>query len=145
MIAATFADGHERNHALGVFSMVTGFGIALGLILGGILTTVSWRLVFFVNVPIGVLTIVLALRNLTETERHTGTFDLLGAILSTLGMVGVAYGLTHGSDGWTEPGTWYRSSSASCSSRRSSTSNGAPITRSCRCGCSATRFGPVPS
>ncbi|MGC4992358.1 MFS transporter [Nocardia salmonicida] len=105
MIAATFAEGPERTRALGIFSMVTGFGITLGLILGGVLTTVSWRLVFFVNVPIGVLTIVLALRYLTETERHTGTFDLLGAILSTLGMVGVAYGLTHGSGGWTEPGT----------------------------------------
>ncbi|MFD9547280.1 MFS transporter [Nocardia salmonicida] len=105
MIAATFAEGPERTRALGAFSMVTGFGITLGLILGGILTTVSWHLVFFVNVPIGVLTIVLALRYLTETERHTGTFDLLGAILSTLGMVGVAYGLTHGSDGWTGPGT----------------------------------------
>ncbi|MEV0334482.1 MFS transporter [Nocardia sp. NPDC050717] len=105
MIAATFAEGPERTRALGVFSMVTGFGITLGLILGGILTTLSWRLVFFINVPIGVVTIILALRCLTETERHTGTFDVLGAILSTLGMVGIVYGLTHGSSGWTEAGT----------------------------------------
>ncbi|WP_424810273.1 MFS transporter [Rhodococcus sp. 27YEA15] len=105
MIAATFDEGPERTRALGVFSMVTGFGITLGLILGGVLTTLSWRLVFFINVPIGVLTIILALRYLDETERHSGKFDLLGAILSTVGMVGIVYGLTNGSSGWTEVGT----------------------------------------
>lgn len=80
IIAATFAEGPERTrpHAR-VLSMITGFGITLGLILGGILTTRSWRLVYFINVPIGVLTIVLALRYLTETDCHTGAFDLLGA------------------------------------------------------------------
>ncbi|GAA5066456.1 MFS transporter [Nocardia callitridis] len=105
MIAATFAEGPQRTRALSVFSMVTGFGVTLGLILGGILTSLSWRLVFFINVPIGLLTIVLALRYLTETERHSGKFDLLGAIVSTLGMVGVVYGLTNITNGWTAPGT----------------------------------------
>ncbi|UGT62700.1 MFS transporter [Nocardia asteroides] len=105
MIAATFADGPERTRALGVFSMVTGFGITLGLVLGGVLTTLSWRLVFFINVPIGLVTILLAARYLTETERHRGRFDLLGAIVSTLGMVGIVYGLTNGANGWTDPAT----------------------------------------
>ncbi|WP_328395717.1 MFS transporter [Nocardia sp. NBC_00416] len=106
MIAATFDEGPQRARALGVFSMVTGFGITLGLIVGGILTSLSWRLVFFINVPIGLVTIVLALRFLTETERHPAEFDFLGAILSTLGMVGIVYGLTRASaDGWTGPGT----------------------------------------
>ncbi|MGW1738396.1 MFS transporter [Nocardia sp. NPDC001965] len=106
MIAATFEEGPERARALGVFSMVTGFGITLGLIVGGVLTSLSWRLVFFINVPIGLLTIVLALRYLTETERHPAEFDVLGAIVSTLAMVGIVYGPTRASAaGWTDPGT----------------------------------------
>ncbi|MFF0454469.1 MFS transporter [Nocardia africana] len=105
MIAATFAEGPQRTRALGVFSMVTGLGITLGLIVGGVLTTFSWRLVFFINVPIGIATILLARRYLDETERHRGTFDLLGAIVSTLGMVGIVYALTNVTHGWTAPGT----------------------------------------
>jgi EmrB/QacA subfamily drug resistance transporter len=107
LIAATFPEGPKRAHALGVFSMVTGFGITLGLILGGVLTMVSWRLVFFINVPIGLATILLARPPcLTETERHPGRFDFVGALTSTVGMVGVVYGFTHASTaGWTDAGT----------------------------------------
>jgi EmrB/QacA subfamily drug resistance transporter len=106
LIAATFPEGPKRAHALGVFSMVTGFGITLGLILGGVLTMVSWRLVFFINVPIGLATILLARPFLTETERHPGRFDFVGALTSTVGMVGIVYGFTHASTaGWTDAGT----------------------------------------
>src|SRR5262249_21332646 len=94
------------TRALGVFSMITGFGITVGLILGGLLTTVSWRLVFFVNVPIGLATLLLARPFLTETERHPARFDILGALTSTAGMVGIVYGFTHASTaGWTDAGT----------------------------------------
>ncbi|NUS91853.1 MAG: MFS transporter, partial [Nocardia sp.] len=106
MIAVIFDEGPQRARALGVFSMVTGFGITLGLVAGGLLTSLNWRLVFFVNVPIGLVTIVLARRCLAETERRPSEFDVAGALLSTLGTVGIVYGLTRAAAaGWTDPGT----------------------------------------
>ena len=61
LIATTFPPGTPRNRALGVYAGMSGAGGAIGLLLGGILTTyVSWRWVFFVNVPIGALLIALA-------------------------------------------------------------------------------------
>jgi EmrB/QacA subfamily drug resistance transporter len=106
LIAATFEEGPQRTRALGAYSMVTGLGITIGLILGGLLTTVSWRLVFFVNVPIGLATILLGRPFLIETERHSARFDFLGAITATAGMVGIVYGFTYASTaGWTSAGT----------------------------------------
>jgi predicted MFS family arabinose efflux permease len=61
----------------------------------------SWRWVFFINVPIGIVAIVVAKYVLPETPRATGRFDLIGAITSTLGMTALVYGFVHaGSDGW---------------------------------------------
>ncbi|MFJ4674940.1 MFS transporter [Kitasatospora sp. NPDC088783] len=101
LLAVTFAEGPERHRALGVFSTVAGLGITLGLILGGLLTALSWRLVFFVNVPIGLAAVLLALRHLPETPRHPGRPDVLGALTSTAGTGAVVYGLIHASAaGW---------------------------------------------
>ena len=56
LIAVTFPEGKHRTQALGVYAAMTGMGGAIGLILGGLLTTyASWRWVFFVNVPIGLV------------------------------------------------------------------------------------------
>ncbi|WP_079063231.1 MFS transporter [Streptacidiphilus griseoplanus] len=101
LIAVTFRDGPERNRALGVFSTVAGLGITIGLILGGLLTTLSWRLVFFVNVPIGLAAVVLATRLLPETDKHPSRPDVIGALTSTAGMTAVVYGLINASSaGW---------------------------------------------
>ena len=106
LIAVTFTEGAERNRALGVFSTVAGLGITIGLIAGGLLTTLSWRLVFFVNVPIGLAAILLARRVLPETERHPGRLDAIGAATSTVGVTALVYGLIHASSaGWTDPVT----------------------------------------
>ncbi|QKW22952.1 MFS transporter [Kitasatospora sp. NA04385] len=106
LIAVTFAEGPGRNRALGVFSTVAGLGITLGLVLGGLLTTLSWRLVFFVNVPIGLAAVLLARRHLPETERHPGRPDLPGALTSTAGTTALVYGLVHASSaGWGSPAT----------------------------------------
>src|SRR3954453_2497980 len=79
----------ERVRALGLFTAVSVGGGALGLIMGGLLTEwASWRWVMFVNVPIGLAVILVGLAVLPETQRHRGTFDLPGAIFSTLGMRG---------------------------------------------------------
>ncbi|MEO8106989.1 MAG: MFS transporter, partial [Actinomycetes bacterium] len=94
LIATEFPEGKERNRAMGVYAAMSGAGAAVGLILGGILTEWDWRWVMFVNVPIGLFIALVAPRALTETERHTGKFDLPGAIAATSGLALLVYGLT---------------------------------------------------
>jgi len=95
LIATEFPEGKPRNRAMGVYAAMSGAGAAVGLILGGVLTEYSWRWVLFVNVPIGLFVAFVAPRVLTETSRHSGRFDLPGAITGTLGLVFLVYGLTH--------------------------------------------------
>ena len=69
LIATNFPEGPQRNRAMGVYAAMSGAGGAVGLLLGGILTDlVSWRWIFFVNVPIGALVLFLAPRSLNESE-----------------------------------------------------------------------------
>jgi EmrB/QacA subfamily drug resistance transporter len=103
LLAASFPEGPERRRALGVFSMVAGLGLTIGLILGGLLTAVSWRWIFIVNVPIGAATIGLAKWTLTETPRHPARFDLPGAAGSAFGAAAVVYGFIRAAaGGWTD-------------------------------------------
>ncbi|WP_051709124.1 MFS transporter [Streptomyces sp. NRRL S-350] len=104
LIATNFKEGPERNRAFGVFSAVAGAGGAIGLLLGGMLTSwLSWRWVFFVNVPIGIAIALLAPLYINESERHPGRFDLIGAFTATAGMVSLVYGFIRASDhGWTD-------------------------------------------
>ena len=104
LLTTMFSEPRERVRALGLFTAVSVGGGALGLIMGGLLTEwASWRWVMFVNVPIGLAVILVGLAVLPETERHRGTFDLPGAVFSTLGMAGLVYGFVRAaSDGWTD-------------------------------------------
>ena len=87
LIAVTFPEGPRRNRAMGVYAAVSVAGIAVGLIAGGLLVSyLSWRWVFFVNVPIGLVVAALATRVLPESQRRTGRFDLPGAFTGTLGV-----------------------------------------------------------
>jgi EmrB/QacA subfamily drug resistance transporter len=96
LVAANFREGQERNRAMGVYSAMSGAGGAIGVLLGGILTsTISWRWVLFVNVPIGLAVIVLAPRVLVETDTKEGRLDLVGALSATAGMSLLVYGLVH--------------------------------------------------
>ena len=97
-----FPEGRERLRALGYYTAVSIGGGAIGLILGGLLTQVaSWRWVLFVNVPVGLLVLVLARRSLTETPSRNGHFDVLGALTSTVGVTSLAYGFVRAaSNGW---------------------------------------------
>src|ERR1700686_1777231 len=80
LIADTFREGPDRNRALGVYGAVAGAGGALGLLLGGVLTSfASWRWVLFVNVPIGIVLAVVAPRVLAASQRQAGQLDLPGA------------------------------------------------------------------
>ncbi|HEY0932379.1 MAG TPA: MFS transporter [Trebonia sp.] len=95
LIAVTFPEGKERNRAMGVYAGVSISGAAIGLIAGGLLTSYAdWRWVFFVNVPIGLLVLLLAPRVLGESERVRGKFDLPGAVTGTLGLASLVYGLS---------------------------------------------------
>src|SRR3981081_4509326 len=88
IITTTFAEGSERNRALGIWGAVAGAGGAAGVLLGGILTSgLNWRWVLFVNVPIGIAAAAVAPRTLVESRAENGatTFDLPGAVTSTLG------------------------------------------------------------
>jgi EmrB/QacA subfamily drug resistance transporter len=90
IITTTFTEQGERTRALGVWSAIAAGGGAVGLLLGGVLTDLaSWQWIFIVNVPVGILTLALALRVVPESRaelRHR-TFDAAGAIAVTTGLV----------------------------------------------------------
>jgi EmrB/QacA subfamily drug resistance transporter len=94
IITTTFAEGPERNRALGIWGAVAGAGGAAGVLLGGILTSgLSWRWVLFVNVPIGIIAASLAPRVLAESRAEDGatSFDLPGAVTVTAGLALLVY------------------------------------------------------
>jgi MFS family permease len=104
LIATTFSDRKMRDSALSLYGAMSGLGIVVGLLLGGVLTgTLGWRWVFFINVPIGLL-VLLGSRTLASTEPHTGRLGGVGAGLGTGGMVALVYSITRfGEDGFTDP------------------------------------------
>jgi EmrB/QacA subfamily drug resistance transporter len=95
LIAVTFPEGKERNRAMGVYAAMSISGAAVGLIAGGLLTSYAdWRWVFFVNVPIALVVLLLAPRVLGDSARQSGRFDLSGAITGSLGLGTLVYGLS---------------------------------------------------
>lgn len=101
LIATTFPKGPARNAATAVFGAMTAIGSVMGLVVGGALTEVSWRLAFGVNVPIGLLMIYLARTALTETHRERMKLDAGGALLATLGCTAAVFAFTIGPEkGW---------------------------------------------
>ena len=104
IITTTFADGAERNRALGIWGAVAGAGGAAGVLLGGILTSgLSWRWVLFVNVPIGITAAILAPRTLVESraENSANTFDLPGAVTVTAGLALLVFAVVDAvNSGW---------------------------------------------
>jgi len=110
LLAVTFTDPKERARAFGVFGAISGGGAAIGLILGGVLTEyASWRWTLGVNVPIAIVTMVIAVP-LVKESRATGDrrYDVPGVLLSTLGLVSLVYGFSKAAEdgvGWTDPVT----------------------------------------
>jgi EmrB/QacA subfamily drug resistance transporter len=102
LLTTRFPEGQERMRAIGYYTAVSIGGSAVGLVAGGILTQwASWRWVMFVNVPIGLALLVTAGAVLPETVRHTGHFDIAGALTSTLGMGALVFGFVHtATGGW---------------------------------------------
>jgi EmrB/QacA subfamily drug resistance transporter len=96
IITTTFAEGTDRNKALGVWSGIAASGAAFGLIIGGALTqAISWRWAFFVNVPVGMITFMLASRLVPESKVHGQSgVDVAGAVAVTAGLVAVVYAIS---------------------------------------------------
>ncbi|MDX6425444.1 MAG: hypothetical protein QOD52_849 [Gaiellaceae bacterium] len=94
IVTTTFAEGKERTRALGIWSAIAAGGGAFGLILGGLLTeTLSWRWVFFVNLPIGIAAALLSFRFIpnTRSEEKPETADVAGAVTVTGGLLVLVY------------------------------------------------------
>jgi EmrB/QacA subfamily drug resistance transporter len=109
ILTTTFAEGRERNRALGIWGAVSGSGAAAGVLLGGALTSAfSWSWIFFVNVPVGLLVLVLSPLLLRESradlpDRH---FDVSGAAAITGGLMLLVYALTRATtQGWSSGST----------------------------------------
>jgi EmrB/QacA subfamily drug resistance transporter len=105
LLIANTRQGAQRSRALALFVLAAGSGGAIGLILGGILTTgFGWEWVMFVNVPIGIVIVAGAALFLTETKRTRARLDIGGAAASTVGMIALIYGFTSASSlGWGNP------------------------------------------
>ena len=93
--------GPDLGRAMGVFGAVTGLAAAAGPMLGGVLTEyLGWRAIFFLNVPLAVVTIALSARVLEKGRRTAGPrFDLAGTLAFALGAGSLTYGLTTGAPG----------------------------------------------
>jgi len=104
LLMTIFAEGRERNVALGIYGAAAGSGAAVGVLLGGILTSyLSWSWVFFINVPVAIVAIVLTPVLLKESRadlayRH---FDVPGAVSVTAGLMLLVYATTRATNvGW---------------------------------------------
>jgi EmrB/QacA subfamily drug resistance transporter len=96
IVTTTFAEGADRNKALGVWGAVAGSGGAAGVLLGGILTSgLGWQWVLFVNTPIGLAAAVLAPRLIAESRAQVEErrFDVAGAVTVTAGLSLLVYAL----------------------------------------------------
>jgi EmrB/QacA subfamily drug resistance transporter len=109
IVMTTFEEGRDRTRALGVWSAIAAGGGAVGLVLGGLLTdTLSWRWIFFINLPIGIAAVLLSLRYVpnTRAERRPETVDLGGAVSVTAGLLVLVFGIVKAQEyGWTSART----------------------------------------
>ncbi|HEY2371287.1 MAG TPA: MFS transporter [Gaiellaceae bacterium] len=105
IISTTFAEGKERGKALGIWAAIASGGSAVGLVLGGVLTQAfSWPWIFFINVPVGVLTFILSFRLIPESKDETAarSFDVAGAVTATAGLMTLVFAIVKAQgQGWT--------------------------------------------
>jgi len=109
LIMSNFEEGAERNRAMGIWAAMGGVGMSLGLLLGGVLTSfIGWEATFFVNVPIALLTLLLAPVVLKESATSSGRkhFDIAGTVSVTAGMLLAVYYLIQSPvSGWLSAST----------------------------------------
>lgn len=100
----------DRSRAIGAWTGLSGVALAIGPFLGGwLIEWVSWRLIFFINLPVAAAVVVVSARHVPESRDPVADgapLDLAGALLVSVGLVGLALGLTEGDSlGWTAAGT----------------------------------------
>jgi EmrB/QacA subfamily drug resistance transporter len=104
ILTTTFQEGRERNKALGIWGAVAGSGGAIGVLLGGVLTSAfSWPWIFFVNVPVGVAVLAVSpwLVRESRADLPDRYFDVAGAATITAGLMLLVYGMTRATQhGW---------------------------------------------
>ncbi|QKW07480.1 MFS transporter [Streptomyces sp. NA04227] len=103
LLAQEFALGAERNKAFAAFGGSAGLAIAAGPLVGGALTSIDWRWIFLINLPVGLLCLYVVLTKLRdERDAAAQPVDWIGAVLLCAGLFLVTYGLMRGeADGWT--------------------------------------------
>lgn len=106
ILQATFV-AEDRSKAIGAWSGLGGVATAVGPFVGGwLISAATWRLVFFINLPLGAAVVYIASRHVPETRDPTlsGPVDVAGALSVTVGLVGITYGLIEGpGQGWMSP------------------------------------------
>ncbi|WP_396290244.1 MFS transporter [Curtobacterium sp. KT1] len=101
LIREAFPEARERAHALGIWAVGGAVAGAVGPILGGALTTLDWRLVFAINLPVCVVMLV----RVASSARRPARFDAAGQVLALLALGGLVFGLIEGAA--TGFGRWY--------------------------------------
>ena len=105
IITTTFEEGAERTKAMGVWAAIAVGGGAVGLVLGGVLTTAfSWPWIFYVNVPVGIAVFIASMRIVPESkdEHAHKSYDVAGAVTVTAGLLALVYGIVKAQEkGWT--------------------------------------------
>jgi len=104
IITNTFTEPRERAQAIGVWGAVIGVSMALGPVVGGLLvTTVGWRSIFWINIPVGLVAVVLALRYIPESKApRARRVDVVGQVLVFVLLVSLTYGIIEAPEhGWT--------------------------------------------
>jgi EmrB/QacA subfamily drug resistance transporter len=107
LLSTNFAEGPQRTRVVAYYGAVAGVGASIGLVLGGVLADLlSWRVGFFINLPIGIALMLATRHYLAETDRRAGELDLAGALSSTFGMTMLVYGIVRSAvAGWSDPVT----------------------------------------
>jgi EmrB/QacA subfamily drug resistance transporter len=104
-ILSAAVPAEKRGVALGAWGGIQGLAVALGPLVGGaVVSGLSWQWIFWINVPVGLVLIPLALRRLDETHGPSERLDLPGVGLASAGLLGIVWGLVRGNgQGWTSP------------------------------------------
>src|SRR6266545_2781957 len=95
-----------RSAAIGIWGGISGLGVAVGPVVGGaVVDGLNWQWIFWLNVPVGVVAVVMAGWVLTESRGTAKRLDLVGLVLATVGVLSIVWGVVHGADdGWTSAG-----------------------------------------
>ena len=104
-ILSAAVPAEKRGLALGAWGGIGGLAIAFGPVVGGaVVDGIAWQWIFWLNVPIGIVLVPLALRRLDESHGPAGRLDLPGLVLASAGLFGIVWGLVRGNgQGWGSP------------------------------------------